>query len=240
MNSMPWHKQAAALWKKDIRAEMRTRVATGSMGVFALSALLLIALSMLSVKGVEYRDALGRLKPAWDDAGKMALLWTLLCFAAFTGLAHPFVHEEESGTSLALRLYMSAEAVYAGKLLFNLTTLAAMMLVITPAYMLLTGMNTGRLILFFPIMIGGCFGLGSVATVVAALAAKAKSSGALFGAIGLPILVVFLILLMQAAHLCYAGNATPISIVKDVGGLVSFGVMIVALSAMLFHFIWDD
>ena len=170
----------------------------------------------------------------------MGLLWVLFCFAAFAGLAHSFVHEEETGTVTALRLSMSAEAVYTGKLLFNSIVLLVIMFVVTPIYMAMTGMSAGSPLVFLAVMVSGGIGLAATATIIGALAAKAQGTGALYGAIGLPLLLVFLMLLLNAAGTVYVVNAPTLRIVKDVGGLFSFGVLIISMSAMLFHFVWEE
>src|SRR5579884_4010399 len=195
-----WLSEAAALFAKDLRAEMRTKVAISAIGVFTLSALLLLGLATAALKEAQIPIPDTDLtRPAWDPAGKMALLWVLLCFAAFTGLAHSFVHEEETGTSLALRLSMPAGAVYAGKLAFNLALIFAV-----------------------------------------ALVATARGTGALYSALGLPILFVFLALLLNAAKTVYAGPQPALDVVKAVGGLFSYGILLITVSALTFGFIWED
>lgn len=244
--------QALALFLKDVRAEMRTRVAFSAIGVFTFSALLLLGLATLSLKEVRTVNILrlpdpvtmaqleAQMRPAWDPAAKMGMLWILLCFAAFTGLAHSFVHEEEAGTTAALRLTMLPGAVYAGKLLFNIALIFAVALLVTPVYILMTGMPTGPPVTFVLVMASGCIGLAGAATIVAALAAKARGTGALYGAIGLPLLVVFLMLLLNAAATLYTVNPSTIRVVRDVGGLLSYGILLIATSAMFFHFVWED
>ena len=144
---IPWWEQATALLIKDLKAELRTKVAVSAVGVFTFASLLLLGLATAVLKEVKTVNVLGlveplsvvglidRQRPAWDDPSKMGLLWVLFCFAAFAGLAHSFVHEEETGTVTALRLSMSAEAVYTGKLLFNLIVLFVIMAAVTPDYM---------------------------------------------------------------------------------------------------------
>jgi heme exporter protein B len=236
-----WMAQTLALVRKDARAELRTKTAISSVGIFTFAALLLLTLATASLKGVTVPtpDGSGD-RPVWADTDKMALLWVLFCFAAFAGLSHSFVHEEQAGTVTALRLSMLPEAVYAGKLLFNLAVLLGVIVVTTPIYMAVTGMGVGSPAVFVAMMLSGCLGLAGTATVVAALTAKARGTGALYGALGLPILIVFLLMLLNAARTVYVVNAPAIRIVKDIGGLLSFGVLLVTLSAMLFHFIWED
>lgn len=235
-----WH-EARALYRKDIKAELRTKVAISSVGLFTFSSLMLIALATAGLKDVEVINPITHLhSSAWDSASRMGMLWVLLCFAAFAGLSHSFVHEEEAGTTTALRLSMSPEAVYVGKLLFNLTLVLSVTLVVTPVYMLLTGMPFYEPVKFLTLMFGGCLGLSAAATIVAALAAKAHGTGALYGAIGLPMLVVFLTLLMNAATSLYKIGLPLSSTIRDLGGLLSYAILLITLSAITFRFVWED
>lgn len=233
--------EALSLLRKDILAELRTRVAICAVGVFAFSALLLIGLATASLKDVQTVSSLsGIARPAWDASSKMSLLWVLLCFAAFAGLAHTFVHEEEGGTVTALRMCAAPESVYFGKFAFNLLLLSGVAACVTPVYILMTQMPTGPIGMFILLMASGCFGLAGTATIIGALAAKAGGSGALFGAIGLPLLVVFLMLLMNASSTLFTVDAAPIRYVRDIGGLLSYGVLIAAVSVLTFQFVWED
>ena len=233
--------QARALFWKDVRAELRTKVAVSAVGIFAFSALLLLGLATQNLKQVVTLNPLtGLPHPAWDAASKMGLLWVLLCFAAFTGLAHSFVQEEESGTVAALRLTMLPGAVYAGKLAFNLSLTLAVALLVTPVYILMTDMPTGPLWLFVLVMFSGCLGLAGAATILAALAAKARSAGALFSALGLPFMVVFLILLLNAANALFTIDAPAVHLVRDIGGLLSYGILLITVSALVFGLIWEE
>jgi len=220
--------------------------------VFTFSALLLLALATATLKELRAVSPLRLVEPlttdrvmaqsfpAWDSVSKMGLLWVLLCFAAFSGLSHSFVHEEETGTVTALRLHMSTGAVYAGKLAFNLTLIMAVALLVTPVYMLVTGMTAGSPSVFVLVMFSGCVGLAGAATIVAALAAKARGTGALYGAIGLPLLVVFLLLLLNAANTLFTVDPSTVRVVRDIGGLLSYGVLLIAVSALTFGFVWED
>ena len=240
-----WVQEARALFGKDLRAELRTKVAVSSVGLFTLCALMLIALATSTLKDVviltdrTIRTDNVKEVLAWDYPSRFAMLWVLLCFAAFAGLAHSFVHEEETGTTTALRLTMSPQGVYAGKLLYNFVLVVSIALVATPLYMLATDLTPGKPTAFILTMLSGCVGLAATATFVAALAAKSRGTGALYGALGLPMLLVFLVLLMNAGRAVY--NPMPlVRIIKDVGGLLSFGVFLISLSALTFHYVWEE
>lgn len=235
-----WLRQAIALLRKDLRAELRTKVAISSIAVFTFAALLLLALATATLREAEgMNPATGHTYPAWDPPAKMGLLWVLLCFAAFTGLAHSFVHEEEAGTATALRLSMPPGAVYAGKLALNFALIAGVTCLVTPAYIVITEMPVASPGIFAALMASGCLGLAAAATIVAALTAKVRGSGALYSALGLPILLVFLLLLQNAANTLYR-LPEPMRLVRDLGGLLSYSILLIAVSALTFAFVWED
>ena len=82
--------------------------------------------------------------------------------------------------------------------------------------------------------------LAGAATIVAALAAKAQGTGALFAAIGLPLLLVFFMLLMNAATSLYAPNLPLVRLVRDIGGFLSYGILLIAVSILTFEFVWEE
>jgi heme exporter protein B len=238
---MSWSREAIVLFRKDLVAEIRTKTALCTVGLFTASALFLVSLSTAALTSKMVEDPFTHVsQPAWDSASKLGLMWVLLCFASFAGLSHTFVHEEETGTVTALRLHASAGGVFAGKLLFNLCLVSAVALLLTPAYMMITGMQMGSPGVFFSVMAAGCLGLGGASTIVGALAAKARGSAALYSAIGLPLMTVFLMLLMNAAATVYIVNPPIVRVARDVGGLVSYGVLIVSMSALTFGYVWED
>lgn len=231
-----WLREATALFGKDLRAELRTKVALSSVGLFTLAALMLIALATNTLKDT----MLDEVRPAWSYESRFGMLWVLLCFAAFAGLSHSFVHEEETGTTTALRLSMSPEGVYAGKFAFNLALVLVIAAGATPLYMLATDLVIGQPVVFFLTMLAGSVGLAASATFMAALAAKSQGTGALYGALGLPLLLVFLVLLLGAARTVYLVNPPLAQVVKNVGGIVSFDVFLITLSALTFRYVWED
>src|SRR5437660_4431187 len=102
-------RQAMAVLEKDLRAELRNRAALNSILLFSITSLVVVGFAV----------GPSQMAPVL----KAALLWVVLFFAAFSGLAHVFTHEEETNTATALRLSAPPGAVYAGKLAFNLLLL---------------------------------------------------------------------------------------------------------------------
>jgi heme exporter protein B len=214
------------VFAKDVRAEMRNRA--------AINAILLFAITTLVVVG--FATGAGGLSTAL----KAALLWVVLFFAAFSGLAHVFIHEEETSTSIALRLSASPGAVYAGKLLFNLLLLAVIGIVVVPLYLVMLNVEIAQPLAFLAMLVSGCAGLGAAATIVAAIIAKARGKGALYGALGFPILLPFLFMAVNATRITLIEGTPTGALLQNLVGLLSFATMLITASALLFPYVWED
>lgn len=218
--------KAMAVFRKDVRSELRNRAAINAILLFSLTALIIVAFSA----------GVASLQPLT----KAALIWVILFFAAFSGLAHVFIHEEETGTSMALRLSTPAGAVFTGKLLFNLALMGVISALVVPLYMLMLDMKPERPLAFALVFIAGGIGLGAAATIVAAIIAKARGKGALYGALGFPILLPLLFMLVDATAMTLRSDAPMIAVIRDTIGLTAFATMIITASALLFPLIWED
>lgn len=218
--------QAFAILSKDLRAELRNRTALNSILLFTVTSLVVVGY------------AVGN--KTLDSAVMGALLWVVLFFAAFSGLAHVFIHEEEAGTSQALRLTASAGAVYAGKLLFNLIVLGGISLVVVPLFALALRLEPRNPLGLAAVVIPGIAALGSGATIVAAIIAKARGKGALFGALGFPILLPMLIMAVDATTMTMEGPRFSERLIADITGLTSYAILIITSSALLFPSVWEE
>lgn len=222
----PLWTQARAIFLKDVRSELRNRSALNSILLFSLTATVVVGFAAGAV-GVA-------------TSVKAALLWVVLFFAAFSGLAHVFIHEEETGTTTALRLTASPGAVLSGKLLFNLALLGAISLVVVPVYMAVMDVRPASPAGFAAAVIAGGFALASAATIVGAIIAKARGKGALYGALGFPIILPLLFMAVKTTRDTLQASTEPSVLAQGITGLVSFGVMIVAASVLCFPVVWED
>ena len=218
--------QALAIFNKELRAEIRNRTALSSILLFTVTAMVIVAF------------AVGKAGLPPDVKG--ALLWVVLFFAAFSGLSHVFLHEEETGTVHALRLSASAGAVYTGKLLFNLLLLLGITAVVTPLFVLMLEFQPRNPAAFMLVIVTGGIGLGAAATIVAAILAKARGKGALYGALGFPILLPLLIMAVDATPMAVAGRGFSDRLLSDIVGLAAYSILMITASALLFPSVWED
>lgn len=148
---------------RDLRSEFRTRYAVNAILMFALTTLIAVSFSIGAY----------RIMDSERPFLYAVLLWVILVFSALSGLSRSFVKEQEAGTMDVLKLCARPQAVFLGKLFFNLTLLGALEIIIVPSFGVLMG---------YPIRLPGCFwamvisaglGLGAGTTIVAAMIAQA-------------------------------------------------------------------
>lgn len=222
-NSVGLLSKAFAVFAKDFRLELRTRYALNAIFMFGVTTLVVVSFS-LGQSGL----------PAKLLA---ALFWIIMFFSAMSGLAHVFVREEEAGTALALKLRADPDAIYWGKLLFNLTLLTLMTAVITPLFFIFTDAPTGNIWAFIVVLLLGVIGLCGATTIIAAIIAKVAVKGALFAVLSFPILVVLLFLLVGASTKVLDGLGIS-EILTELQGLVAYCVIMITASVLLFKFVW--
>ncbi|MBC7807230.1 MAG: heme exporter protein CcmB [Akkermansiaceae bacterium] len=229
MTARTWVRSATAVFVKDMRTEWRSRVAVLSVGLFALCSLTMIGLSLAGTKATPEVAA--------------GLLWVLTLFTAATGLGRVFVQEEERGTGIALRLSAPGTAVWSGKFAANGVLLTVLAALSTPLLLMILGVKVVNPTLLFCVGILGALGTAATFTTMAALVALSSAKGGLLAALSFPVLVpLFLAAVHGTKAALGVGNADGAFTAGagDVQVLLSYTVISVTASLMLFDFVWGD
>lgn len=218
-------KQALAICKKDFRSEIRTR--------YAVNALLMFIIVVISI----IKFSLGEEKISNEmNAG---LLWIIIFFAASNGLSRVFVSEEERGTYLVLKLSTDAKSVLLGKLIFNTALTFIINCFIMLLYVLITGLNIKEPLAFSVSMALGNFGLSAVMTIIAALISKASSKGTLYPVLSFPLLLPLMLASISATLLTIEGVSFA-GIMGELQMIVSYTIVLITASFLLFELIWNE
>lgn len=148
--------------------------------------------------------------------------------------------EEERGTSMTLQLQAPPSAVYFGKLLFNLLLGAGLTLLTVALYaVFISGFVVTSYGVFAAGIALGSIGLSAASTIIAAIIARANTKGTLYPVLSFPILLPVLMTAIRTTRMACEGTAWT-----DVGGefqvLISYIVVVVTASYMLFEYIWKD
>ncbi|HEV8538792.1 MAG TPA: heme exporter protein CcmB [Bacteroidota bacterium] len=219
-------RSTTAMFLKDFRSELRTR--------YALTALMLFVITTLSI--ILFSIGNESVSPEILSG----VLWIIVFFSAMSGLSRTFVSEEERGTVLTLQLLAKPLTVFFGKLLFNFALLASLNTVAGTLYIILINdFVVKNYAIFLLTMLLGTLGLSAASTIIAAVVSKANTKGTLYPVMAFPILLPLLLTVISATRLAVEG--APFSeAAGEFRVLFSYFVVIVAVSYLVFEFIWKD
>ena len=213
---------------RDLRSEFRTRYAVNAILMFAVTTLIAVSFSIGSY-GIKETE-----KPFLNAV----LLWIILVFSALSGLSRSFVKEEEAGTMDILKLSARPQAVFLGKLFFNLTLLVALEIIIVPAFVVIMGYHIRLPFFFGTMVISAGLGLGAGTTIVAAMIAQASARGALFSALSFPLLLPLMITAIKGCERAAIGH-DPAGW-PEVRIAVAYVIIMIVTSLFLFPLIWEE
>lgn len=208
---------------KELLIEFRTKYSISALLLFILTT---VAVVMMSV-GTESKS------PELISG----LLWLIIFFGAMTGLSRSFVSEEESGTSLFLKLNTDSLGIYFGKLMYNImlnlvvTSLAGILLLSAENIIIRQPISLVISLLFSSIAIS------SGSTIISVIISKAGAKGAIFPVLSFPVLLPILFLGIDLTINCIAGNTSPLN---DIIFLIAYSGVMIAGSVLLFDFVWKE
>jgi heme exporter protein B len=148
--------------------------------------------------------------------------------------------EEERGTAMMLQLTTAPSAVFAGKLLFNLVLGAGLTVLTVVLYLIfISGFTVKTYSIFLGAITLGSIGLAAASTIIAAIIARANTKGTLYPVLSFPILLPLLMTVISATRL--AADGMPFSeALGEFQILISYIVVVVTTSVLLFEYIWKD
>ncbi|NBO70224.1 MAG: ABC transporter permease [Bacteroidetes bacterium] len=226
MNEMKTMSKSVAVFRKEIAIEFRSRI--------ALSALFLFM--VITISSIAFTTAGERM----NNYVASALLWIVLFFGSMTGLSRTFVMEEERGTSLLLKLSSSPIEIFFGKLLFT-TSLSLTLSFLGAGLFLffLPNVIVGNLMFFWLMICILSICMASAITAIAAIIAKANGKGALFPVLSFPVLLPPALLGVEGLSMAMYG--APMSeAISTIIVLIAYTGIMIAVSSLLFEFIWND
>lgn len=220
-----WTEQAAAVFAKEWRCELRTRYALNTLALFAFTTLVIVSVA-LGPLGISLSVGTTVLP---------VLLWLILLFAAAAGLPRAFVHEEETQTATALRLAARPSTLFCGKLAYGLVLVLALEAIVAPLYLAVMNLAVARPGDFVAALAAGGFGLAAGSTLVAAIIAQARGQGTLFAVLSFPVLLPLLLLSIELTRNAVAGTPAGMALMQ----LLLYDAMVTTAGLMLFPAIWN-
>lgn len=197
---------------------------------YSLGGILLYVVSTVFVSYLSFKKIVT--PSTWN-----ALFWIILLFASINAIAKSFIAETR-GKLLYLYTLVSPQAVILSKIIYNsllLTVLSALCLLV---YSLFVGNLIQDYPLFLITLLLGSFGFSSLLTMVSAIASKTSNNFTLMAILSFPIMIPLLMVLIKLSKNAIDGLER-----WDVNYLlvlVFINTIIIALSYLLFRYLWRD
>lgn len=222
----PLFSAAMTIFRKDLRAESRSRELVGSMALFA-------ALCVLTFSFALELDRIAR------DSVVSGVLWVTVTFSAILGLNRSLAGEREtSGLDAVLIAPIPRASLYIGKTLANFAFTTLVSLIFLPVMTILY--NQPLMNPWLVVILGlGAFGLTSVGTLLAAMTVQTRARDALLPIVMLPTALPALLAAVKATNLMLSA-AAPDLWIGWVALLAVIDVCYAVGCAALFHYVVEE
>lgn len=182
----PFFRVVLSIIRKDFQAELRSRELIGSMGLFALLAVMVFSFAL-------ELDRLARIESI------SGVLWVTIVFASILGLNRSMAMERDQGNLDALLIApINRAAIFVGKLVGNFVFTLVIGLVLLPLMTILYNVS-----LFHPLLIVvlllGTLGFTTLGTLLAAMTVQTRAREALLPIVMMPVILPLLLAAVNAS-----------------------------------------
>lgn len=226
-------RQIAALLKKDMIAELRTKEMLTSMFLFALLAMVIFNYALgTTTKTGAHLDLTG-------IAGGLA--WVIFVFMSLLGLNRSFVHEKDEGCLDGLLLApVDRSLIYIAKMLGNLIFLVVVEAITLPVFTIFF-VNENflpRLWLVVVALFLGTLGVSSVGTLLATISINTKARDLMLPILFLPMIIPVIIAAVQATGSAIVGTPDAMKSVPTwLGMLVVYDIVFMLAAYGLYDYV---
>jgi heme exporter protein B len=212
-----------ALLKKDLLLEMRQQHSFYGILLYVASTIFVIYLSINNPEG-----------EVWNG-----LFWIIQLFVCVNAVAKSFL-QESRGRMLYFYTISGAKEFVIAKLIYNIILMLIMSLLSLGLFFILLKNPLSDTLKFTGIVCLGGVSLSLVFTLLAAIAAKAQQNAALMAILGFPLIIPQLLLLVRLSKSAFGEMFRGGALMQLSLLIIGLDIMVVALSVILFPFLWKD
>ncbi|MNK06641.1 CcmB protein [compost metagenome] len=214
--------QVKHLIKKELLLEWRSKYTLNGVLLYVVSTVFVCFLSFVSVD-----------KITWN-----ALFWIIMLFASINAVSKSFL-QESKGRQLYIYTIASPIALIISKTIYNVLLMTLLTLIALGFYMLVFDRTPEDLPMYILATILGSLSFSTIFTMVSAIASKAGNGGMLMAILSFPIIIPVLIVLIKLTKNAIDGLDRSVSW-DEVGILLVINVLVMAVSLLLFPYLWRD
>jgi heme exporter protein B len=219
---MNFFSQFFTLLKKEFIIEFRQRYAISGIVLYVFSMVFVVYISSVKVQ-----------PQVWN-----ILFWLIVLFASINAVVKSFVQESGARQLYYYQLVDPATLVLA-KVVYNSLLLLVLSSMAYGAYSLVAGNPVKDPGLFALVILLGSFGFGIAFTFIASIAAKANNSATLMAILSFPVILPILLTLVRLSAISLR-LIQDTSYKRDIVNLLAIDAILIALTFVLFPFIWRD
>ncbi len=167
------------------------------------------------------------------------LFWITQLFVCVNAVAKSFL-QESRGRMLYFYSISGAKEFVIAKLIYNVILMLIMSLLSLVLFFILLRNPLSDTLRFTGIVCLGGISLSLVFTLLAAIAAKAQQNAALMAILGFPLIIPQLLLLVRLSRSAFGEMFREGALLQLSLLIVGLDIMVIALSIILFPFLWKD
>jgi heme exporter protein B len=214
--------QVKHLVKKELLLEWRSKYTLNGVLLYVVSTVFVCFLSFVSA----------------DKITLNALFWIIMLFASINAVSKSFL-QESKGRQLYIYTIASPIALIISKTIYNVLLMLLLTVIALGFYMLVFTYVPEDLPMYFLATILGSLSFSTIFTMVSAIASKAGNGGMLMAILSFPIIIPVLVVLIKLTKNAIDGLDRSVSL-DEVGILLAINVLVMAVSLLLFPYLWRD
>jgi heme exporter protein B len=213
-----------ALLKKEFLLEFRQRSTIGGVLVYVAGTIFVSALCFK-----------GKLdKPTWN-----ALFWVITLFTSVTISGKSFL-KETGGQALYSYLHYSPQQFIISKMLYNMVFMLVLSLITFLCYGFFIRNEVENMGLFLIVLVLASTGLAGILSLMSAISAKSSGSFAIMSILSFPVLMPLILVVIRLSKQAVDGIEWAGVSMNFIILLAALNVLSVALSFLLFPYLWRD
>lgn len=214
--------QVKFLIKKELLLEWRSKYALNGVLLYVVSTVFVCYLSFVSVE-----------KITWN-----ALFWIIMLFASINAVSKSFL-QESRGRQLYIYTIASPLALIISKTIYNVLLMMLLTVIALGFYTLVFNYVPEDLGLYIVATLLGSLSFSTIFTMVSAIASKAGNGGMLMAILSFPVVIPVLIVLIKLTKNAIDGLDRSVSM-DEIGLLLIINALVMAISLILFPYLWRD
>ena len=214
--------QVKTLIYKDVVLEWRSKYAINSILLYVVSTVFVCYQSFKSV------DTL-----VWNT-----LFWIILLFAAINAMSRSFV-QETGPRQLSYYAIVSPKAIILAKIIYNSLLMILLSTIAFIVYNLIFKSQAENIAVYLLSILLGSISFATVFTMVAGISAKAGNNSTIMAILSFPVIIPLLIVLIKLSMSGVVGMTIGDNW-GDIAVLLAINIVTIAISLLLFPYLWRD